>query len=123
MKTVRILSFLFALFICGEINAQVLPIKKMPEFKNDILVVRTLEDPPGPFSNSGLNISDGSEISYYTFFETVKFKNQSVNATILAQVFNELKRQKYNLISSNSGGGGAGVSALTTYIFQRDSSK
>lgn len=105
-------------------------IKPLPQFKNDILIVKTFEE-LGTIMAGSIDISDGSELKYYTEYESLKSENQPENASTLAQVLNELKKQKYKLIGTNSGGGGGGGGAMSSgiksgivvisnYIFQKE---
>lgn len=119
MKTIKSLIIVATLFLTFSSNSQT--ITPLPQFKNELVVVRTFEE-LGMIGWTGvLNISDGSEINYSMELSSLKPKNQGEITTILAQVSNELKKQKYKLITSNSGGAGGSASLIATnYIYQKE---
>ena len=119
MKSIKSLIILSTLLLTFTSNGQT--ITPLPQFKNEILIVRTFEE-LGMVGWSGiLNISDGTEINYSMELGSLKPKNQAETTLILAQVLNELKKQKYKLIATNSGGaGGTGSLIATNYIYQKE---
>jgi len=111
MKTIKTLITLLILFFSFLTNAQTLT--PLPQFKNETVIVRTNENIDGY-----VDISDGSEVKYSGEFASPKLKHTPENISLLAQIFNGLKKQKYKLIGTNSLING--YSITTTYILQKE---
>jgi hypothetical protein len=119
MKSFKPLIILITLFFSLISNGQ--PITSLPQFKNEILIVSTYEEVAGLLTGSSIDISDGSEVKYSTELEPLKLKNQPENISILAQILNELKKQKYKLIGTNSAAFGTNMFIkVTNYVLQKE---
>ena len=120
MKPIKyIILFLISV---TSLSSKAQAIKPLPEFKNEIVVIKTYEE-PGGLSNGYLDVSDGSDVKYTVKLGSLKAGNQPENASTLAQVLNELKKQKYKLIESNSGStavAGAMTVFISNYILQKE---
>ena len=113
----KILFYLVLLcgFTCGA-QEQV----RVPPMRSDIVMVRVVEQ-LGTLLTDGIYISDGKGTNHVIELSSLRAKNQQETTTKLTQVFNQLKEQRYNLISSNSGGSGSsGILVVTNYIFQKE---
>lgn len=92
---------------------------KLPEFRGSLVIVRIIEQ-TGTLLKDGIFVSDGEGGIFELELPALRAKNQTETLNKTVQVLNELRKQGYKLISSNSGGASSAALLVTSYIFQRD---